>query len=236
MFKDKLLNLVRQLYPTGRAWKMPPGSFFESLHVAINESKEQFYNDAVSTLDSLLPDNNNFTADDATDWERRLGMITNTAVTLTDRKAAILRKMQYPGKNPAKSHYLYIEAQLQAAGFNVYVYENMFPLYPTGWETKNPYDLLPNISLITFAQLGSFQLGDVQLNEGIWNDRVINNIDQLKDFYFNLGANLRSTIFIGGAPIGTVANVPIARKDEFRQLILKLKNTHIAAFLFINYV
>lgn len=232
MFSDVLLNLSRQLYPRGRAFRMPVGGFLESLHIALGKSEARFKADASSFLDSLLPDNANFTVDDANDWERRFGLITNGLTSLDDRKAAIIRKMQYPGKNPAKSHYLYIQQQLQLAGFNVFVYENL----PT---QQSPVDFLPPgpfSSYVTYAQLGAYELGDVELGEYKWNNTVINNLNEEDDLNFNTGANLKATIFISGNPKGTFVNIPASRKDEFRQLILKLKNSHIVVFLYINYI
>jgi uncharacterized protein YmfQ (DUF2313 family) len=104
--KDKIITLTKQLYPTGRAFKMPVNGYFEKLHKALAVSEAQAYEDAISIKYSLLPDNNNFTADDATDWERRLGLPYSPSSTLSDRKAAILRKLQQPGTNPAKGHKL----------------------------------------------------------------------------------------------------------------------------------
>ena len=231
--KDKILALTKQLYPTGRAWRMFPGSVLEKLHSGLAVSEAKAYEDAVSLLDSALPDNANFTVDDATDWERRLGLITNDLVSLDDRKLAIIRKMNHPGTIPARQHYLYIQGQLQAAGFNVYVYENIFPGYPSGFITKTPEEVSGGPGLV--IQHGDIQHGDAQHGEGLF-EKVVNSIDSDLDLTFNIGPDLRDTFFIGGSPLGTYANVDINRKDEFRQLILKLKPAHLVAFLFVNYV
>lgn len=228
---DKILKLSRQLYPTGRAFKMPAGGYLESLHIALAVSEAQAYSDACAILYSLLPDNTNFTTDDATDWERRLGLITNSAVPLNTRMLAILRKLQAPGANPAKGHYLYIQSQLQAAGFNVYVHENINYLYPTGFSQNNPSTLNPLI--LTQVQHGDKQHG---IQNAFINQIVANSIYNADDTYFNIGNNLRSTFFIGGSVLGTYATVPTAREPEFRQLILTLKQVQCVGYLFINYI
>ena len=156
---DKILKLTRQLYPTGRAWKLPFNGYFETLHKALALSEERAYNDAVSTLYSLLPDNPNFTTADATDWERRLGLITNTTTALSIRMMAIKRKMQSPGANPAKGHYLHLQNQLQLAGFNVYVYENIIYNYPTGFSQYDPAAINPVI--LSAYEHGQKQHGDL---------------------------------------------------------------------------
>jgi len=225
------MALTRQLYPTGYAFKMADNSYLEALHYGLLTSEIQAYEDAVSIFDSLLPDNNNFTTDDATDWERRLGLTYNPLATLADRKAAIIRKFRTPGVNPAKGHYLNLERELRLAGFDVYVYENIFPDYPTGYITQNPAVLNP--AILSQAQHGDFQHGDVQSN--YLNNICVNHIDLTRDVVFNIGTSLKSTFFIGGDPLGSYASVPLVRKNEFRQLILRIKQVQTVGILFINY-
>lgn len=228
----KIAQLTKQLYPTGRAFKMPIGSFFEKYHTALNLSEDRAYRDALSILDSALPDNDNFTAEDATDWERRLGLISNELVSLADRKLAIKRKMNHPGDIAARQHYLYLEGQLQAAGFDVYVYENRFDDGFGGYITMNPSDVGLSGDPVQLAdgQLGDFQLGGAEFQI------VANSIFQSIDASFDVGTNLRSTFFIGGTPIGTSADVDQERELEFRQLILKIKPAQTVAYLFVNYI
>jgi hypothetical protein len=231
-FGNKITTLKKQLYPTGRAWKMFPDSYHETLHAGLLPVEEQAYNDALAIFNSLLPDNNNFTDDDATDWERRLGMITNPLVSLTNRKAAILRKLRAPYTNKGRGYYLNLERELQTAGFNVYVFENIFYYYPYTSTTLNPALLNPNI--LSQVQHNDFQHGGSQHGYYL-NNICANHIDEQLDLNFDLGQNLRSTFFIGANPVGTYANVPATRKDEFRQLILKIKQVQTVAILFINY-
>lgn len=232
----RILKLTDQLYPSGRAFKLAKDSDFSKLHEALGLSEERAYNDALAILDSILPDNDNFSLDDASDWERRLGLITNLSVSLDDRKSAILRKMNHPGTIPARQHFLYLEGQLQSAGFDVFVFENKFPDGGGGIETRDPITVSGGASL-TPVQMGDFQMGDTQMGSGIGLEgRCVNYIDEQLDVAFNVGANLRSTFFIGGDPVGDFADVDLERKDEFRQLILKIKPAQTVAYLFINYV
>lgn len=229
---DKIISLTRQLYPTGRAFKMANDSYLESLHRSLGFSEDDAYVAALSTLNSLLPDNNNFTESDATDWERRLGMITNSSIPLEDRKLAIARKMAFPGKVPARQNYLFLEGQLRAAGFDVRVYENRFDDGAYGYITKYPDEI---IGTIDQNQHGDFQHGDAQ-HGGFYSNLVANSIYEDVDADFNVGDNLRSTFFIAGDTVDTFANVDENRKLEFRQLILRLKPVQTVAYLFVNYV
>lgn len=230
---EQILYLTRKLYPTGRAFKMSEDGYLHKLHRALLVSEAQAYEDAISTLNSILPDNDNFTEGDATDWERRLGLITNLALSLADRKLAIKRKMNHPGDVLYQSNSKYMEGQLQAAGFDVYVYDNRFLFYPGDYEPLNPLTLTGGTGAYTY-QHGDFQHGDLQ--HGITFDNIVaNRIDEDEDFKFNAQGNLNSTFFVGGSPVGTYANVDINRKDEFRQMILKIKPLQTVGFLFINY-
>ena len=232
-FLDTLLNLTKSFYPTGRAFRMPEGGYLEKLHKGLNASENRVLNDALSVLDSILPDNANFSLDDCTDWERRLGLKPSTA-SLSDRKAAILLKLNQPGINPSKENYLNLQYQLQLAGFNVFVYENKFSNGSGGFITKVPYQIIADSSLITYNMLGNFQMGQQKFG-GRYNNKVANNLDPLVDKAFDTGTNFKSTFYISGATITTFATVQIARQQEFRQLILNLKPVQTVAFLFVHY-
>lgn len=234
---EKILLLTKQLYPTGRAFKMPSGGWFEKLHIGLAQSEVRAFNDALSIKDSMLPDNNNFSADDATDWERRLGLIYSPLTPLSDRKLAIKRKIQHPGLIKARQHYLYLQGQLRAAGFDVYVYENRF-LVSGIWVTKPATDFVFGIGTTQF-QHGEARHGQRQ-HGGTWANKIANHIDEEEDLIFNVGNNLRSTFFIAGSdinnPVTAIASVPLVRKKEFRQLILKLKPVQTVGYLLINYI
>jgi uncharacterized protein YmfQ (DUF2313 family) len=230
---EKLLQFTKQLYPSGSAFRVNENSFKHRLHRALVVSEAKAFNDAKSILDSMLPDNDNFTASDATAWERRLGLITNESVPLADRKLAIKSKMNHPGTIPARSSARFLEKQLQDAGFDVYVHENRF-WNGSEYETQSPYDVTGSFPPYMF-QHGGFQHGNAQHGASVWNI-IANYIDEDYDFDFNIGADLTYTFFVGGAVVGDYADVPIARKKEFRQLILRTKPVQTIGYLFINYI
>jgi hypothetical protein len=230
---DKILKLTKQLYPRGRVFKLFKDSDFEKLHIGLGLSEERAYNDALAILDSILPDNDDFTIDDTRDWERRLGLITNEAVPLIDRNLAILRKMNHPGTIPARQHFLYLEGQLQAAGFNVFVFENKFPDGGGGIETRTPG--VVSGSSGTLVQHGPVNHGSTQHGKSFF-DKVVNSINPDIDKLFDVGSDLRSTFFIGDDPVGDFADVDAEREAEFRQLILKIKPAQTVGFMFINYI
>lgn len=233
-YRDHLIKITRQLYPTGRAWRMPLDGYLHGLHKALGISEAEVYGDAESVItDSLIPDNDDFTAADATDWERRLGLSSDPSTALSVRKAAILRKMASPGSIRPKGHYLYLEKQLQDAGFDVYVHENLLPTYPNDYYSVAPNLHYGNTNFIVL-RCGTFQLGQRQLGR-YWNNKIVNHYNQETDNNFYIGDSLAATFFIGGQNLGTYANVASARETEFRQLILSQKQVQAVGFLFINY-
>lgn len=231
--ESKIKKLTAQLYPRGRAFRIPRNGVKEELIHSMSQSEKRAYEDALSILNVILPDNMNFTADDATRWEERLGLITNDSVSLEDRKAVIIRKMNHPGKIPARQNWLYLEQQLQAAGFDVYVYENNF-----GGVTLSPTDIigsgLSGISIHGLSAHGEGVHGNVNTGS-VYQNCVANYINEILDYWFDVGDNLRNTFYISGPYIDTFADVPLERKEEFRQLILRIKPVQTIAFLFVNF-
>ena len=228
----QISKLTRQLFPTGRAFGNKLDGVNEKLFTATDENISDLAADSEGVLDSILPDNDNFTTGDATRWEERLGMITNTAVSLSDRKSAIIRKMNHPGDIPARQSRDYLQDRLQAAGFDVYVYED------NGLTPAENFGIL-SAGVAEHATFIEHQTGMPHGDSGngsVYEDTVANHIDEDTDQYFYVGTNFSRTFMISGNPLSAEADVDVNRKDEFRQLILKLKPAKSVAFLNINYV
>ncbi len=236
--------------PTGRAFKGPVGGYLDKLNNALSISENKAYIDALSTFNSMLLDSAanitaNFIVDygyggtDASDWERRLGLIDGTPLLTTmgvpvgmeARVSLILQQYNYPGTILPRGFYLYVQSQLQLAGFDVYVYENRF-FIGGQWVTQAPATIIGGG--LTSNELADHELGDAQLGGG-YDKLVANSIDPAIDALFNVGANLRSTFFIGGATLGAFAYIPTNQEQQFRQLVLKLKPTQTVAYLFVVY-
>lgn len=278
---NKILNLAKQLYPKGRAFKMPPALVEESIYVTEDGTQdyviedgsddyvtsdpqvsggiferftlsfggdgsnqlgtlERYQNDQSSLLDSLLPDNPNFTDgtvspldNDCNDWERRLGLIqygvtSSLTPTTEQRKQTIAVKMAYPGTDMPRQSAGYLQMQLRSVGFDVYVYENLSNLAPAA--------VIPGTA--GRAVYGFFQFGQYQFGQYTGSNVTIiaNYIDESKDGGFVLSPpNYHGLFYIGGPTLGSFANVPLVQKAQFRQQILQLKPLQLAGFLLINY-
>jgi hypothetical protein len=230
---DIMSNLASQLYPTGRAFYMNKGGVMDNTHQAFNRSFIRIINDCQSTIDSTLPDNDNFNADDCTLWEYRFGMVTNETLTLKERRSAIYRRMSRGRNVPARQHKNYIEAQLQLAGFDVFLYENGF--IEGGVRVyKRPSDLAV-LGTLSVQHGGNSQHG-IGMQHGGSSSQIIANSYKSGELYSVADNRLWATSFIGGNTLGSYATIPANREEEFRELVLKLKPAHLAFFTFINYV
>lgn len=279
-FKTALMGVTRQLYPTGRAFWLIKNSIFAKIHEALALSESRLYQKIIDIKYSIIPDNDFFTTENATDWERVMGLPGKG--TLAERKDAILRKMSYPNNILARQFYLFMQDQLQLAGFDVYVHENRFAADPIideqlgvselgeaemGGTITNPsnYEVIePDDFISQDEQLGISELGEAEMGgeiTGLDYKIIANHIKEADDDNFfdpldvegfgelefgisSFGGEsiysridkLKETFFIGGSGFPSFASVSASRKNEFRELILKLKPAQMVGFLYINYV
>lgn len=227
-------KMVALLYPTGRAWNLPEGGSYRAFHAGINLSLVQSALDAAGTLDATFPDNVNFDSGDADLWEYRYGIPYNPALTLTQRMNNIYQAMAFPQNVLGRQSPSYIEAMLQAAGFNVHVHQNIFfdgfgELYQ-----KTPADILGTVVSTTQLRFIAVQtqLG-AQTQLGGASYQFIANEEKPESY--STGGVLWPTFFIAGDEINEIATIPRTRLTEFRRLVLKLKPAHTVAFLLINF-
>jgi len=221
-----LKKLAKQLLPNGRAFRMPYNSDGDKFLEAIAESKQIAFDSALGILDAILPDNDNFTTLDATQWERRLGIIIDSGASLNDRKLAIQRKMNHPGDIQARQSGDYIQGALRDAGFNVTVFWNINrSLLPTPIYKKNVFGI-NNFGVTRFGLLPLLVYPNSEI--------VANFIDKIKDESFELGIDNNSFFVVCDSILGTPVNVPIERREELRQLILRLKPLHLPCLLFVT--
>lgn len=232
----EFVDLTNQLYPTGRAWRILNGNNLEKLHKAINDIFIQVQDDSYALINTAIPDNEFFTIEDCLYWEGKLGLITNPLLTLEQRRSIILNKLAFPKNIKARQSLKYIQKQLNDYGFTgVKVYENKFLDANGNYYYMNPKDLAALAQLET--QHGQqTQHGNSTLH-GDSNFDIIAN--EVNDEVYSIGGdqNLWATFYIA-SPVSLTekGHVDFNRKTEFKELVLKLKPAHTAAFTFINYI
>jgi len=231
MLSDILLNLTKQFSPSGRAFRILKNSIKEKFFEALNVSEATAIQASKDILNSILPDNANFTTEDAANWERRLGIITNDSTSLDARKLAIKRKINHPGYLKARQHPLYLQKSLQDAGFDLYVFENKF--FEGGvWITKQPSEVFAGAEYLIAYHTPQVRHGNIR--HGLYGfPKVANHVKKQRDDAFDIGSNYRSTFFICGSTLGQMAVIEATRELEFRQLVLRLKPAQTIAYYYI---
>ncbi len=225
-------ELARQLKPKGRAFRFPKGGNADGVLAVTSEAIQTCITSVYSILDTILPDNPNFSEADASIWEKRLGLLQGT--DLETRKKAIMRKLNSPGQCKGRLSLIYLQGQLQAAGFDVYVHENKFSDGMGGYVVNNPGDGTGSYTQHGLGVHGVSTHGAT----GFPYNSIVANFDkkELEEPAIFTDSQLRATFFIGGQTFPNFASVPANREREFRKLILTLKGQHLIAYLLINYV
>lgn len=216
------------LYPTGRAFYAPIGGNFDLFKNAIINVFSSFLLDVDLFFDSVFPDNENFDSRDADLWEYQLGMTQITGLTIEERRVNILLKLGYPNNVDSRTNSSFIESQLQAAGFDLYIHENVYPYI-------DPSDVA-NLSLDQNKHSDNLLHGQSSLHGGGNFQVIANKIDSNEQFSIGSSENLYSTFFIGGPNLGDFATVDSNRESELREIVIKLKPLHTTAFIFINFI
>jgi hypothetical protein len=157
------------------------------LNNAFLKSYEKLYSDIYSLLNQILADNEGFDETDASNWERVFGL-SNIGLTLDERKANILRKQGYPNGVAERGNYLFIQDQLQAAGFDVYLHENRFADGSGGWNVVDPDSVTAGIGDATYTGQSLDISSELIIGNGLYF-----GADGLK--LFTIGEAVPETVF-----------------------------------------
>lgn len=250
---------TKKLYPTGRAWKYATGDdtpiekqdvftdgegniftdgeggLFGTVYNEISDDKlfiktrekaiAQTIDDVLSIKDQLIADSADFTLQDIINWERVYGF-NNSSLTQQERISILFNRMSYPNGKIYRQTASHIQEMLQNEGFNLFVHENRF------WDGSK-FDSINPLS----SKFGGFVFGGNKFgNTGIsFNGSVQNKIsdEPITGIY---GDKYNCIIFIGGETFPNYSDVYLSRKNELRELILKLKPLHSIVVLLINWI
>jgi hypothetical protein len=215
-FLQEFETLNQQLYPTGRAWWRVPGTVFSLFNEALSLSDSRLYSAIQNMQLGLIADNYNITDIDIERWESVYGIVSRG--TRQERIDLINQRMSYPNNILARQSIGFIELQLNNAGFDVSL--NYDPDY-------NPKGAIHDEFLF-----GTKVHGAIPETYTI----CANYIRESQDADFEIKNYYKKVFYVGGETLGTEADVPSARKNELRELILQLKPADTVAVLFINYL
>ncbi|MBP7735961.1 MAG: DUF2313 domain-containing protein [Spirochaetes bacterium] len=218
-------DTLRKLFPSGRAYRLINGSSHNKLIRALSKEPEriiEFYDDILS---AGIPDGN-LQSEVLPDWERFLGLVRISGLSDADRNNRIKGQYAaYGGQGPD-----YIQNVLQAAGFPVYVKENI-PIYE-----PSAHKYVSRLGWITLGQtrLGAYTTRiDPRSKTGIL---IAGNIGG----DYDLPALPERFIYIfflcGAAGIDHFVDLPASREYDFYNLVLQIKPAHTWVLAQVNFV
>jgi hypothetical protein len=230
---DKLIKSTKHLYPSGRAFKLFSNNNIGRLHKALAQSEKRVYDELFSVYDSLLPDNFNFTLQDAENWEIRLGLPVSPNVSLTQRKLNIQRKYAHPGRIRGRQTVEFFNFELEQAGFtNLRAYRNDFngqPKRPSE-AFANMHGARPHGGFAHGSSIGEVVIDylEPQIDYERYTDFINSNPSNVTEF-------LKNTFYIANTNF-EFAEVDAARGRQLRKLILEFLPANMICFLQIKYI
>lgn len=249
---------IQKLLPKGRAFRLPFENDLYKFHQAQAKEPERICDFYIDVRDSGIPPN--VPSDALDDWETFLGLLTNTNLTDAERNERALGKLTAVGGQGPD----YIQDQLQAAGFPVFVYENN-PISgartyitlsgDTGIESNDflSGDFTDRLNPETVP-------GDLLANPPIWktekdyigcqsNDTNVESGDFLSgeftetlliEFEYQISAISATFIFYwfiaGSGGIFDTVDLPADRQTDFESLVFQLKPAHTWVIANVNYI
>jgi hypothetical protein len=236
------LRAIQHLLPRSTAWSLTKDKtirkFFAGLAGYFDDANgPRIYADKI--LLDVFPSTARATA--LAEWEKQFGLVpdANEAV----RRLALAAAWQAGGgQSPS-----YIQGVLQTAGFSVYVHE--------WWSSGPPFVARDPRTYTQHPSVGIYQCAPTALIEFACAPRILDQ-PQCNDALGNEPGYLVNKdlthrppppvpddpatwpyfLYIGAASFPTHANVPVARRDEFERLILKLRPTQHWIVMLVNYV
>lgn len=208
-----------------------------------NEFYAELHNQIDSIIEQKYPDSLLFSMDDCLNWERIYGIIPEPDATDEQRKNMVHARMFTPNAEGYAGNYTFLQQTITDAGYNVKVHENRFA--GLGTETQfgtaefSPWGFggYANNGMPYSSQTpaeGWYQICanhidpdiDIEIHGGDFNLNGANFLDIIK--------SLPNILFISGEVCFENADIQAGRIRQLRELILKYKEAHIVAILYIN--
>lgn len=238
------LNLIKHLLPRATAW-----------NITINKQLRQFFEGLVQAfvpvfrlfLDLILLDLHPQTTRELSAWETQFAIQDNGVFTEQERRDNLAARWTEKGGQSPR----YIQDELQAAGFNVWVHEWWVPNTnppvardPTALLTGESTTVWVNECGEAVAECGEVtsECGEPYL---VVNSRypLVNVLLEFENGVFvpvdytvpTDPARWPFFLYIGAETFPDSATIPIDRKDEFERLCLKLCPCHLWIGALVDY-
>lgn len=222
-----MLTLIIRLFPRAEAWRIAIGSWLRKLlegFASLPAAARVFIDRVYEQLNPRTVD-----AENIPDWERQFGINFPASDEVTRRLALAAKWAATGGQSPQ-----YIEDTLQAAGFNVYVHEWWVPPNEAPRTARDPraYANQPLIGQYQCIPDGETQHECADVSNGPQcTEWLMNEVNYIVNDNLTPIApppipsdpdRWRFFIYIGAETFPNSAEVPMSRRDEFRELLLTI--------------
>lgn len=228
-----MFSPLRRLLPTGDAWRAVATSSLSKILEGISPTFERVREFSNSCYLDLFAD----TTRELAEWEAEFGVYPRQGVSDDARRATLQgRKSATGGQSPS-----YIQATLQAAGFDVYIHECWATTSPFVARDPRAYTSAPYIGTHRCGAPGSrcgaptARCNRFLVNQpGYWQtlrwageapDRVPDDSDYWPFF-----------IYLGGATFGDTFSILESRWREFQWLVQQIKPSRHWVVVFADIV
>lgn len=226
----QFIEIIKKLYPKGKAFNLFPGKQFEKLNKAFSleyERVKEFYDQVRNSgIPGLIPD------EALEDWENFLALETISGLTSFVRNSRIISKYAAQGgQGPG-----YIEKVLQDADFGVYVIENIPVQDPRpylGYLVAGPalYETADKIYTFTLGNGDTLGSGvTLGAYSGISIIEIPYEIPADPALWWPIW------FLTGPGGLGDFVNIPIERMSDFKKLIIQTKPGHTWIVAQVNFV
>ena len=237
-----IFRLFQHLLPTSTSWNITIDKYLRRFFTGLS-----FFPDAIKTfVDLIWFDIFPQTTRELDLWETQFGLL-NFGLTDQQRRDRLdAAWKETGGQSPS-----YIQGQLQARGFNVFVHEWWAPGdepavgVKTCVDARDPVALLvapsyPLVNKIPVVVKGFNVLLDDTLSEFGEPDALVGNFDgiSITDKIYEVPTDTikhHYFVYIAAASFPTLANVDAARRDEFETLLLKICPAQLWIGVMVNY-
>ena len=240
-----MINIFKHLLPTGRAWTITADKTLRKFFEALAPELEK----PIKFFDEIFLDVFPRSSHQLDEWEKQFGLSNSRLSDAQRRERLRAAWRDVGGQSPS-----YIQNQLQANGFDVYVHEWWEPgtepaIGQHGTpEVRNPFLVLNPQYMVSipgvdcgeplaecgeeFAECGNYVggVGYPLVNKFVYDSDIVGYTipnDASKWPYF---------MYVGGKNFGDVAEVPASRRFEFEALLLKIRPAHLWIGVIVRYV
>lgn len=223
----------KKLLPNGTAWLVPAGGSVSKVLAGLSPAMERAKTFADSGYLDALPAHTR----ELGEWEEELGIFPRQGMSDEARRAQITRlRATTGGQSPA-----YIQSQLQAFGFDVYLHEC--------WASRDPFVARDPRSYTTQPLIGTHRCGAPGSRCGapgarcnrflvnwpgywqtlMWKGEAPDRVPDDPDFW-------PFFIYLGGETFGTTFDVLASRWREFQYQVQRLKPCQNWVVVFANII